>query len=151
MSMYGCEVSEMKSGCVMAFDYGARRVGVAVGEIALRSSFPVDTIKYARRDDLFGEIKKLVGTWSPILFIVGLPQTVTGAPHKMHRAITIFSRDLFEKFGLKVCFINEGYSSSYANELLADSIPDWKKRKAVLDSYSAKVILDDFFNEKLKQ
>lgn len=68
---------------VLAFDFGTRRIGVAVGDLATRLAHPLATIEREREADRFDEIAALVAEWKPGTLVVGLPVHADGTPHEM--------------------------------------------------------------------
>ena len=130
----------------MAFDYGIRRVGVAVGDCSLKMAYPIDTIDYSDSKDLYVKLGRRYTEWLPVGFVVGMPSSEGKGKRKLQERIRHFASDLEKKFSLPVYFIEEDYSSTYAEQVLSEVVFDWKKRKSLLDGFSAKIILDAFFN-----
>src|SRR5215510_25836 len=69
------------SGTVLAFDFGARRVGVAVGELAIGIAHPLQTLRAVSDRARLEEVAKLVEEWAPSLLVVGLPRHMNGDEH----------------------------------------------------------------------
>jgi len=130
----------------MAFDFGVRRVGVAVGDRSLKMAHPIDTIEYSDSKDLYVKLGRRYEEWLPVGFVVGVPSIEGRGKRKLREQIKRFASDLEKKFSLSVYFIEEDYSSTYAEQVLSEVVSDWKKRKSLLDGFSAKIILDAFFN-----
>jgi putative Holliday junction resolvase len=120
---------------VLAFDFGLKRIGVAVGEPELRTAHPLPAVVQ------FEEIEKLVREWSPAALIVGLPTSAKGEPHKMTRQAEDFARRLERRFKLPVTRVDERYTSVEAEHRLRGL-----KKKAV-DSVAAQLILEQYFDE----
>jgi putative Holliday junction resolvase len=142
------EDARLGTGVLMAFDYGIRRVGVAVGDCSLKMAHPVDTIEYSDSKDLYVKLGRHYAEWLPVGFVVGLPSNEGKGKRKLREQIRRFASDLENKFSLPVYFIEEDYSSTYAEQVLSEVVSNWKKRKSLLDGFSAKIILDAFFNSK---
>jgi putative holliday junction resolvase len=123
------------SGTVLAFDFGLKRIGVAVGEPELGTAHPLPAVAD------FSAIEKLVGEWKPASLVVGLPTSVQGLPHKMTRQSEDFARRLEKRFKLPVARVDERYTSVEAESRLRGL-----KRKAV-DSVAAQLILEQYFND----
>ena len=68
---------------VLAFDFGTRRVGVALGNTLTRSARPLATIDEERSEPRFAAIAALIGQWQPDLLVVGVPVHADGTPHAM--------------------------------------------------------------------
>ena len=124
---------------IMAFDYGLRRVGVAVGNSISQAGQPIKTIAAANLDGLFQEIQTLLQEWQPDLLVVGRPVHPDGAVHEMTAKATRFGNQLNGRFGLPVGWVDERYTSS-----VLESDP---KMRDNLDAHSAVLILEQYFAE----
>lgn len=124
---------------VMAFDYGTRRVGVAVGNSVTRIGQALKTIVAPNADGLFQEIGSLVNEWQPNLLVVGRPLHPDGATHEMTQRATRFGNQLKGRLNLPVIWVDERYSSAIleGNVQMQDN----------LDAHSAAVILEQYFAE----
>ena len=96
---------------VMAFDYGTRRVGVAVGNSITRAGQALKTIAVVNADALFQEIERLLIEWQPNQLVVGLPTHPDGAEHEMTAKSRRFGNQLQGRFNLPVNWVDERYSS----------------------------------------
>ncbi len=133
-------------GTVLAFDFGLKRIGVAVGEIALRHAEPLLTVSAISNDERFAAIAKLVAEWKPVLLVVGLPLHLDGHEHEMTTRCRRFANQLHGRFGLPVELADERLSSASADEQLREAGHDWKKRKDKLDALAAQIILQGYFD-----
>jgi putative Holliday junction resolvase len=122
-------------GTVLAFDFGLKRIGVAVGEPELRTAHPLPAISR------FQQIEHLVSEWKPAELVVGLPTSAQGEPHKMTRQAEDFARRLEKRFKLPVARVDERYTSVEAESKLRGL-----KNKAV-DSVAAQLILEQYFDQ----
>jgi putative Holliday junction resolvase len=102
--------SPMTEQVVLGFDFGTRRIGVALGNSITRQARPLKVIasESAARWDAIGTI---VREWHPTQFVVGLPRHPDGAEHEMTRRSQRFGRQLAGRFGFPVAFVDERYSS----------------------------------------
>ncbi|MEX0960558.1 MAG: Holliday junction resolvase RuvX [Burkholderiales bacterium] len=132
-------------GAVLAFDFGQRRVGVAVGDRDLRIAHPLQTIDAAGSADRLSRIEALVREWKPVLFVVGLPVNLDGTEHPLAPQARTFARKLSERFGMETRLVDERYSSSEASLMLREAGVRGRAQKAHLDHFAAKTILEDFF------
>jgi putative holliday junction resolvase len=123
------------SQTILAFDFGLKRIGVAVGEPELRSAHPLPAISD------FAQVEKLVAEWQPASLVVGLPTSAQGEPHKMTRQAEDFARRLERRFKLPVARVDERFTSVEAESRLRGL-----KNKAV-DSVAAQLILEQYFDE----
>jgi putative Holliday junction resolvase len=122
-------------GTVLAFDFGLKRIGVAVGEPELGTAHPLRAVSD------FSQIQKLVDEWKPARLVVGLPTSAQGEPHRMTRQAEDFARRLERRFKLPVARVDERYTSVEAERKLRGL-----KKKAV-DSVAAQLILEQYFGE----
>jgi len=118
----------------MAFDYGTKRTGVAVGSRMLAQASPQRTI-VAQGESRFDQIKLRLKEWQPDALVVGIPYHPDGAPHENTLRARKFGRQLQGRFGLHVFEVDERYSTT---EALAGGASD-------ADAASACIILDQFF------
>ena len=120
---------------VLAFDFGLKRIGVAVGEPELRTAHPLNAVTR------FSQVEDLVEEWKPGELVVGLPTSVEGKAHAMTRQAEDFARRLERRFKLPVMRVDERFSSVEAESRLRGI-----KNKAV-DSVAAQLILEQYFDE----
>jgi putative Holliday junction resolvase len=124
---------------VMVFDYGTRRVGVAVGNSVTRAGQALKTITAANADALFKEIERLLAEWQPNQLVVGLPTHPDGAEHEMTAKSRRFGNQLHGRFNLPVDWVDERYSS-----VVLENDADMHDN---LDAHSAALILEQYFAE----
>ncbi len=98
----------------LAFDFGARRTGVAVGTRLLATASPQATIRADGADARFAQVAERIREWQPDALVVGVPRHPDGAPHEMTERALRFARQLRGRFGLPVFEVDERYSSAEA-------------------------------------
>ena len=118
----------------LAFDFGLKRTGVAVGSRLLRSAQPQATIK-AEGDARFVQIAERLREWQPDALVVGVPFHPDGAAHENTVRAQKFARQLHGRFQLPVFEVDERYSTT---EALSGGAKD-------ADAASACIILEQFF------
>jgi putative Holliday junction resolvase len=134
--MTGLDAPAPRPLSFLAFDFGTRRVGVAVGNTLLGHARPLTSIT-AEGDARFAAIGRLVDDWRPDALVVGVPFHPDGAEHDNTRRARRFARQLHGRFGLPVHEVDERYTTTQA---IAGGAPD-------VDAASAAVILDQFLRE----
>ena len=97
----------------LAFDFGLKRTGVAVGTRMLRTATPQGTIR-AEGDARFAPIAQCIAEWQPDALVVGVPFHPDGAPHENTARAQKFARQLRGRFGLQVFELDERYSTTEA-------------------------------------
>ena len=117
----------------MAFDFGMKRTGVAVGNRLLRTAQAQPTIA-ALGDARFTEIALRLKEWQPDALVIGVPFHPDGAAHENTLRAQKFGRQLHGRFGLPVFEVDERYSTT---EALASGAKD-------ADAASACIILEQF-------
>jgi putative holliday junction resolvase len=138
-------ISQPVSGTVLAFDFGARRVGVAVGESTLRLAHPLTVIGYKRQAGLVAEIAQLVNEWRPGMLVVGLPIRLNDAPHELGPKVRRFAARLEKHFHIPLTLVDERFSSSAADQDLRNANAPARYRRERLDAEAARLILEAFF------
>ncbi|MES2071899.1 MAG: Holliday junction resolvase RuvX [Pseudomonadota bacterium] len=124
-------------GSVLAFDFGLKRIGVAVGNTLLRQAQPLGIICAATNDGKFAEITDLIKTWQPALCVVGLPMHPDGAAHEMTQRCQRFANQLHGRYGVAVELVDERYSSAVISA----------KRGEHVDAQAAALILQQYFDQ----
>ena len=127
---------ERQARTVLAFDFGLKRIGVAVGEPELGTAHPLPPIAAPG----FDAIGRLVQEWHPAQLVIGLPVAANGE-HPLARRVERFARQLEGRFRLPVARVDERYSSVEAESRLRGV-----KRKSV-DSVAAQLLLEQYFHE----
>ena len=117
----------------LAFDYGLKRTGVAIGNTLLGQSSPLTTIA-AEGEARFAPIARLVDDWQPDALVVGVPVHPDGRPHDNTRRAQRFGRQLQGRFHLPVHEVDERYTTTEARASGA----------ADVDAQSAALILDQY-------
>ena len=136
-----------RRGAVLAFDYGERRLGVAVGELELRLAHPVATVTGAAGAERDKAVERLVAEWAPVLFVVGLPRHMDGREHPLGRQCHRFARALESRFGRPVALVDERLTSHSASLALNDAGIRGRRQKEMLDQVAAQQILQAYFED----
>ena len=124
---------------VMAFDYGTRRVGAAVGNSVTKAGQALKTITAPSSGALFQEIERLLKEWQPDQLVVGRPVQPDGSPHEMTAKAVRFGNQLHGRFHLPVAWVDERYTSA-----VLEGDPRMHDN---LDAHSAALILEQYFAE----
>jgi putative Holliday junction resolvase len=117
----------------LAFDFGTRRVGVAVGNSMLKQAQPLATVS-ALGDARFDAIRRLVDEWRPDALVVGVPAHPDGAAHDNTRRAKAFARQLHGRFRLPVHEVDERYTTVEAMSLGASDV-DAAAAALILEQY----------------
>jgi putative holliday junction resolvase len=136
------DMPERGARTVLAFDFGLKRIGVAVGEPELRTAHPLPAVSG------FEEIAPLIVEWKPATLLVGRPTSAQGEPHAMTRQAEDFARRLERRFRLPVARVDERYSSTEAQSRLRGTRGGkGRAGKGSIDSVAAQLLLEQYFDE----
>ena len=139
-----------QAGTVLAFDFGVKRIGVAVGEWPMAQAHPLTTIRGEANAERFAAIEALIKEWRPVSLVVGLPLALDGSAHEMTARSTRFANQLRGRFGLPVDYAEERLSSVEAEDRLRESGHNAKSAREHVDALAAQIILQCFF-ERLSE
>ena len=126
----------MNADTIFAFDFGIKRIGVAMGNTLIRQAKPVTVIKALDNAARFAAIEALLKEWTPSLLVVGLPMHPDGAEHEMTARCRKFANQLNGRFNLPVELVDERYSSAVISA----------KRGERIDDRAAAIILQQYFD-----
>lgn len=142
------DVSQSTQGTVLAFDYGARRIGMAVGDAALGIAHPVGVIEARAAAQRWQRIRDAITEWQPALLVVGLPVAEDGSEHELAPRVRDFSAQLARRFALEVRLIDERYTSAEAASRLREAGVHGRAQKRHLDELAATAILQAYFDRE---
>lgn len=131
---------------MLAFDFGEKRIGVAVGEWETRTAHPIETIAAEANAPRFARIGELIGEWRPVELVVGLALGLDGEEHELTRRCRRFANQLNGRFGLPVRLVDERLTSVEAERRLRETGRAVRDNKAAVDSLAAQEILQDHFS-----
>lgn len=126
----------MSVDTIFAFDFGVKRIGVAMGNTMIRQAQPVKVISAIDNATRFADIAALLDEWKPARLVVGLPMHPDGAEHDMTARARKFANQLHGRFNLPVELVDERYSSAVISA----------KRGEVIDDRAAAIILQQYFD-----
>ena len=125
---------------VLGFDFGTKRIGVAVGNSLTKTAQALSVINNTNQKECFTQIENLISEWQPNLIAVGLPFYPDDAEHPMKIKVKRFGDQIQDRFKLPLQFVDERYTSA-----LLEGDPNYQKR---LDSHAAALILEQYFRER---
>lgn len=141
------EGATLPQGTLLAFDFGTRRIGIAVGNSLLCQANPLETIDDEKNDNRFARIAALIAEWQPVALVVGLPGNDDGTPHELTALCRRFANRLSGRYSLPTMLVDERYTSLAAAERLNEAGVHGRKQKTLLDQYAAQQILQAYFDE----
>lgn len=133
----------------LAFDYGLKRIGVAVGDSLTRSARPLPALTGAD----WPAIHKLIAEWRPAALVVGLPLDEDGAEQAITGPARRFAGELGRQLKLPVHQTDERYSSRAADDALREARASGRMvrrvRKGDRDAQAARIILEQWLQENV--
>jgi putative Holliday junction resolvase len=130
---------------VMAFDYGARRIGVAVGQTTTASASPAGFVDVRATPD-WHALGRCVRDWSPSRLLVGLPYNMDGSDTLLTATCRAFAAELERRFGLPVELVDERLTSAAATADLREARRSGARARRVrredIDAHAARLILE---------
>ena len=131
---------------VLGFDYGARRIGVAVGN-RLSGARALEVIGNGAQGPDWTRVGALLREWQPQLLLVGLPLTMDGAEQRNSQAARAFAAELTQRYGVPAQLVDERLSSHEAAQRFAArraSGQAKRKHAAALDAVAAEIIIENW-------
>lgn len=138
---------------VMAIDYGARNVGVAISDELLLTARPLTTIrreklKYA---EVVERVRELVAENDVATLVVGLPLNMDGTRGAAVERVESFISDLRQDLSIPIVTVDERLTSHEADQMLREMGVSLRERRAKSDEYAATIILQDYIDEHRRQ
>ncbi|KAB8043577.1 Holliday junction resolvase RuvX [Janthinobacterium aquaticum] len=121
---------------ILAFDFGLKRIGVAIGNTMICQAKPLSVITATANEPKFAAIAALIAEWGPSRIVVGLPSHPDGTEHEMSARCRRFANQLNGRYNLPVELVDERYSSAVIAA----------KRGDVIDDKAAAIILQQYFD-----
>ncbi len=131
---------------LVAFDYGLRHIGAAVGQQLIGSSNPAGVIRARDGVPDWAAIEKLLKEWQPDLLLVGLPLNMDGTESPMSARAQKFSRQLEGRFNIAVELIDERLTSFAAKQQRREQEQSTDFGRDTVDAEAACIILLDYYN-----
>lgn len=136
--------------CVLGFDVGARRIGVAVGNTVSGTARPIAMVAARDEGPDWDAVSALVREWRPDRLVVGEPLTLDGEPQPATHMARRFAREAAVRYALPVDLIDERSSSREAERRFASARRDGRARRRdakAMDALAAQVIVERWLGE----
>ncbi|QCI24051.1 Holliday junction resolvase RuvX [Buchnera aphidicola (Macrosiphoniella sanborni)] len=133
---------------ILAFDFGIKKIGVAVGENITKRGRPLKFLHAQNGHPDWNLVKYLIHFWKPKFIIVGLPLNINGTKQTITKKSEAFAHILYTKFKIIVKMHDERLTTVEAKSILFNKsgFKSLKKRERI-HSYAAVIILESWFNE----
>jgi putative Holliday junction resolvase len=139
--------SKVSGHTILAFDFGSRWIGVAVGDTETRIASPLGMFETQSPSRRMSEVESLLREWRPQRLLVGLPLAMDGGEHETTRRALRFARQLESRFRLPVELADERLSSAVAESTLREIGRGGRKHKHEAHALAAKVFLQSYLDE----
>lgn len=133
-----------KPRVLLGFDFGTRRIGVAVGQELTATATALETLPSRDGGPDWAGISRLIEQWQPDALVLGLPLNLDGSEHEITRLARRFGNRLHGRYNLPVYTIDERLSSAEAEQLLAGKSHD----KGDVDKLAAQLILESWLSSQ---
>ncbi len=133
---------------ILAFDFGRKRIGIAVGTTVLHQARALTTIASDKHSVREQAIALLVNEWQPDELVVGLPVHMDGREHATTQKARAFAEWLHERFQLPVHLVDERLTTQIAQTMLEEDGVYGDQAKSVRDAVAAQVILQAYLDER---
>jgi putative Holliday junction resolvase len=134
---------------LIAFDYGTKRIGVAVGQMITMTANPLACL--AASSAIWDQVQQLIEQWRPDGFVVGVPLNMDGSDGPITIKAKKFAANLSEKFSLPVYQVDERLTTVEAKQVLYDLGGYKALKKTSIDSFAAKLILESWMRNYQKE
>lgn len=137
---------------LLGFDYGLKRIGVAVGQELTGTANPLQTLTVGDGGIDWTAIGRLIAEWQADALVVGVPFNMDGSEHDMTLAARRFARRLAGRYGLPVYEIDERLSSVEAAHALREQgqRPGRRRQPGTIDRQAAQIILQTWLDEQME-
>lgn len=125
---------------IIAFDYGEKKIGVAVGQTSTNTSSPLKVIFNNHGKVNWDEINLLLNEWNPDLIILGKPLNMDGTKSEVMKKVDKFYNNLMKIYKARYEYVDERLTTFEAKEILKDN------KAELVDANAAKILIDNWFN-----
>jgi putative Holliday junction resolvase len=135
------------AGTLIGFDFGERRIGVAVADTGWPHARAIGVIRERTNDARFAAIDRLEREWRPVAFVVGQPRHADGSPHELARLASKFGRRLAARYRVPVVLVDETLTSVEAQAQIRDEGRRRPAAQSEVDAVAAKIILQSYLDD----
>ncbi|HLB57198.1 MAG TPA: Holliday junction resolvase RuvX [Gammaproteobacteria bacterium] len=132
---------------LLGFDFGLKRIGVAVGQTVTKTARPLTTLKANDGIPRWEECEKLVKMWQPTALVVGIPLNMDGTEQRLTHLAKQFANVLQERFHLPVYGMDERLSTKEARDRLFKEGGYKALQNGQIDSIAAQLILQNWLTQ----
>ena len=137
----------MKTNLIMGFDFGTKKIGVAIGQMVTATATPISIIRVEKGVPNWFMLEKLINQWKPERLVVGLPLNMDDSHSNMSRRALKFSSELENRFGIAVSNVDERLSTFEARQLYKNGRTESSQEE--LDDKVAALILESWLRDRI--
>lgn len=136
-------------GNILGFDFGTKRIGVAVGQLITASATPLNTISAEQGKPDWNMLDKIIQEWQPIALVVGIPLNMDGTPQTISKQAQHFAQELQQHYNLPVYTADERLTTRAAREQIFETGGYRALNKHQVDSIAAQIILAAWLEDNI--
>ena len=125
---------------IIAFDYGEKKIGVAVGQTSTNTTSPLQIIFNKDNNTNWTSISSLLDEWKPDLILLCKPLNMDGSDSEIMKKVDKFYKELKSIYDADIEFVDERLTTFEAREILKDEKHD------NVDAHAAKILIDNWFD-----
>ena len=129
---------------IVAFDFGIKKIGVAVGQTETNTSSPLHVIQNKDKKINWNEISIVLDEWKPDLILIGKPLNMDGTDSEIMKKVDKFFQKLKSTYEAEYQYIDERLTTFEAREILKENEKDF------VDANAAKILIDSWFENSAK-
>ena len=130
---------------IVAFDFGEKKIGVAVGQTETNTSSPLQVIQNKDNKINWNEISIVLDEWKPDLILIGKPLNMDGTDSKIMKKVDKFFQKLKSTYEAEYQYVDERLTTFEAREILKENVKDF------VDANAAKILIDSWFENSVKE
>ena len=125
---------------IVAFDFGIKKIGVAVGQTETNTSSPLHVIQNKDNKINWNEISIVLDEWKPDLILIGKPLNMDGTDSEIMKKVDKFFQKLKSTYEAEYQYVDERLTTFEAREILKENEKDF------VDANAAKILIDQWLN-----
>lgn len=146
----------MKDSCdiprfLIGFDFGLKKIGIAIGHPLTLTARPLETIKAKAGVPHWSALSKIITRWSPNALVVGIPLNMDGSEQPLSKRAKEFAHQLQDRYKLPVYETDERLTTKEAREQLFTQGGFKALQDGQVDSVAAQLILQHWMNENCRK
>lgn len=134
-------------GIVLGFDFGTKKIGVAVGQTVTKTGNPLGLLRANQGEPRWESIQKLIDEWQPVALVVGIPLNMDGTRQPVTNLAERFAKQLEARFNLPVFGVDERLTTVEARDRVFQEQGYKGLQKTAMDAVAAKIILEAWLQQ----